>query len=145
MNFVAEIRGMHFRTNDPVNPAPAKLLVEYMAAGYELELVRDRENEYDSNAIAVWIDPSVLVADFAEDENFQLLLNGYGWTMEQLSDSPRLMLGFVGKEFAEHIAPLLDAGQDYEAKFGVNGKGKPQAFIEVFSSEASAAGCRAEV
>lgn len=134
MKFEAEIRGMHFRISDPINPSPAKLLIELLPSGAGLSLVREPENAYDSNAIQVWLPreslPSGLLGEGPDGEDFELKLNGYGWTREMVADAPELMLGFVGKEFAEHIAPKLDAGEEPSSSFFVSGKGKPMVKVE---------------
>lgn len=143
MNMIAEIRGMHFRLSDPKNPAPAKLLIEVLATGTELNLVREPENEYDKNAIQVWLPFAALEEELlqaspdgepsARAVEFEAKLNGYGWTLQQLRDSPELMLGYVGKEWAEVLAPLMDAeeGRVASASFCVSGKGKPQVRVEL--------------
>lgn len=126
MKFEAEIRGMHFRLKDPVNPAPAKLLVESLATGAKLELVREPGNEYDPNAVQVWMPQAALPEGWNQKGGeFEIKLAGFGWTLEMVEAAPELMLGFVGKEFAEHISPLMEEENEFEATFAVSGKGKP--------------------
>ena len=76
------LRGTFFRT--PTDRAFA----EAMSEGLELSLLREPENEHDSNAIKVlFTDP--------ENETFTI------------------HLGYVAREIAAWIAPELDAGNDY--------------------------------
>lgn len=60
-----------------------KVIDEHMFSDSLLYLEREPENEHDANAIAVWL--------FRDDAN-------------------HLMLGYVGRELACTLAPLLDSG-----------------------------------
>ena len=123
---IADLRGMHFRHSDPTNPSPAKLLVEALPNGAPLALLREPSNEYDPNAIQAWVSPSALPeGDLLEGSEFAEKLAGFGWDLEKLRESPELMLGYVGKEWAALLAPLADRGVAMTAVFCVNGKGKP--------------------
>lgn len=143
----AEIRGMHFRTSDQNNPAPAKLLVETLPNGTELKLVREPGNEYDRNAIQVWLAQSALpewldeVTDPLSDaaaqklDDFQIKLQGYGWDLERFWSQPEFMLGYVAKEVAVNLAGLMDqSGKTAWSKgisFTVSGKGKPEVRVDL--------------
>ncbi|HEY9155548.1 MAG TPA: HIRAN domain-containing protein [Opitutaceae bacterium] len=75
MKFECEMRGAQFR------PAECKEHLKTLGAGDELDVVRDAENAYDANAVALYHDG--------------------------------LHLGFVAKETAEEIAPLMDEGMQF--------------------------------
>ena len=75
MQFECEMRGANFR------PAECKEHLKSLGAGDELDVVRDADNQYDANAVALYH-----------------------------SD---LHLGFVAKETAEELAPLLDEGMEF--------------------------------
>jgi len=134
MNMIAEIRGMFARP-------PAKLLVESLAAGVELKLVREASNAYDVNAVQCWMPLASLDAELVnpgeekteKQATFEMKLMGFGWDLERLRASPELKLGYVGKEWAAILAPLMDADAERveSATFCVSGAGKPQVRIEL--------------
>lgn len=124
MRLTAEIRGMGFHP-------PAKAILEVLRTGVGLELVREASNKYDANAVQVWVAPDQV--DDEDRSNLEILLAGYGKTLEDFDEAPRWMLGFVGKEFAAQIAPMLDdeAGDEPQATLSFSGAGKPQAEITI--------------
>jgi len=80
MKFQAEMRGANFRSKED------KEVLKSLSVGDEFTLIRDEENEYDTNAIACYY----------EDEGGEL------WHV-----------GFIAKEIAEEIAPLMDEGLEF--------------------------------
>ena len=74
--FPTKIMGVSFEGRQDV--------VAGLKPGAALQLERQPQNQFDSNAIAVW----------------------FG----------NLQLGFLRKEIAKHLAPLIDAGADYRAR-----------------------------
>jgi len=78
MKFQCELRGANFRS------AEDKDALKACATGDELYLLRDTNNQYDENAVAIYAD-----AEF----DFHV--------------------GFVAKETAEELAPLLDEGHEF--------------------------------
>lgn len=121
---LAEIRGAGFRLTDPVNPSPAKALLDALPTGTELKLEREPTNAHDKNAIKVWLTKEVMKKaipaysrpEGAAGSDFEIRLNGYGWSLEMLEDGQEFMLGYVGKEWAERLAPLLDGASDQDAR-----------------------------
>lgn len=77
MKFQCALMGANFR------PAECKEQLKSLSEGDELDVVRDVENKYDSNAVALY--------------------------------HSGLHLGFVAKETAEELAPLLDEGYQFTA------------------------------
>lgn len=125
MRFDCELRGMHFYP-------PAKLLITMLPTGCALQLEREPGNEYDANAIKVWLEPgSIPEEHLAAGGDFEFKLAGYGRSLEEFMETPQIMMGHIARELAEHIAPLLDAGRSASAKFAVSGAGKPQVIVEV--------------
>ena len=119
----AEVRGMGFRP-------PAKAIIEALRPGAELKLVREPSNEYDPHAVQVWVEPSQVREE--DHENLAIGLGGYGQTLETFLEAPQWFLGYVGKEWAQHVSPILaQPGVEYTAKLGFNAKGKPTAEIKV--------------
>jgi HIRAN domain len=82
--------GMHFRP-------PAKLILETLKSGTELQLVHEPDNEYDSNAIRVY----VRLGEVPESQHGRLEaeLPGFGWDIEtfrsRAESGEALMLGYV--------------------------------------------------
>lgn len=72
---ISPLMGLSFR------PAEVKEIVLALEPGDELYLVRDEENEYDSNAIKV-----------VNEDN--------------------IFLGFIAKEVAADLAPMMDEDED---------------------------------
>lgn len=70
-------------------PIEAKSLVMEMEEGHVLSLLREPENPYDTNAIQV-IDPE-----------------------------SQIFIGFVAKEVAAEIAPLMDEGIEFDCRAGM--------------------------
>lgn len=122
MRLTAEIRGMGFHP-------PAKAILECLRAGAQLELVREPTNKYDPNALQAWIKPSTVQDE--DRANLEVLLAGFGKSLEDFDEPPGWMLGFVGKEWAKEISPMMDQGALTQATLSFSGAGKPQAEIEV--------------
>lgn len=125
MRYECEIRGMFACP-------PAKLLIKFAPGGAPLTLEREPGNEYDVNAIKVWIEPTAFSEeDLEEGSEFESELAGYGRTLEEFAETPAFRLGYVGKEWAAAIAPLMDGVAEPKASFYVRGDGKPGVIVEI--------------
>lgn len=82
--FTAPLRGARFR------PQSAQDAVLKLVLNESLELEREPDNQFDSNAIRV-----------------------YHPGLEK--DNEAAFLGFVAKEVAAHLAPVMDSGVKYSA------------------------------
>lgn len=82
--------GMHFRP-------PAKLILETLKSGTPLQLVAEPDNEYDSNAIRVYVN----LGEVPESQHARLEqeLPGFGWDIEtfwqRAETGEALMLGYI--------------------------------------------------
>lgn len=129
---IAELRGMGFHP-------PAKALVQVMAAGTMLELEREPTNEYDINAVQVWVTPLAIEAAWPEEarsdleKSLEFQLAGYGMSLEQFAETERFLLGYVGKEWAAGLSPrMAREGARTEARFAASGTGKPHVGIRLW-------------
>lgn len=123
LSAIAEIRGMGFRP-------PAKAIIESLKTGAPLELVREPSNEYDPNAVQVWVKPQAVSDDCRAE--LEQKLAGYGKTLEDFDEPPGWFLGYVGKEWARELSPELKReGVSYKAIISFSGAGKPQCEVEV--------------
>lgn len=77
MKFQCALMGANFR------PAECKEILRSLAEGDSLDVVRDADNAYDANAVALYYEGS--------------------------------HLGFVAKETAVELAPLMDDGVEFTA------------------------------
>lgn len=99
---------------------PAEEIILNLAAGTPLILHRQPENPYDVNAIAVLIDQQFTLFPESADENGMI------------------HLGFIPKEHAAEIAPIMDLNSDPETfivrdikgKFAVLPNGRPGVMFE---------------
>lgn len=109
---------------------PAKALIAVMSVGTKLTLLAEPDNPYDSNAIAVWLDPS----DFSEDVKAQLpsALADFGFSLDDIMAKPAWHLGYVPKEIA---AQLRATGFDSDAciigAFRLSASGAPRVAFEL--------------
>lgn len=82
--------GMHFRP-------PAKLILETLKSGTELQLVAEPDNEYDANAIRVFVSLGEVPA--SQYGRLEAELPGFGWDIEtfrqRAETGESLMLGYI--------------------------------------------------
>ena len=83
---IAPIVGAQFRP-------PAKALLAALPQGTPLRLQAEPDNEYDSLAVAVWLDSEAIPASCHEE--LKLHLAGYGFDLEQVLTQPSWHLGFI--------------------------------------------------
>lgn len=98
--FSCAIVGMKFRP-------PAQGILNVLAAGFPLVLRREPGNQYDVNAVQVIVESA---ANFAElNEAFvNEKLAGYGFTKDDVLARLPFQIGYIPREDAERIAPLVD-------------------------------------
>lgn len=78
----AVLVGMHFRP-------PAKLILETLPAGAELQLVHEADNPYDGDAVRVYVRLSAVPA--SQLARLEAELPGFGWSIEEFHQ--RIELG----------------------------------------------------
>lgn len=119
------IVGAHFRP-------PAKIILQFLPGGAPLTMEREPTNEFDANAIAVYVEPSAIPEHVREECGIQA--TGFGYSIEDIMSHARWHLGYVPAKFATGLAPAMDlalGGPDslpaVPATLTFDSKGKPAA------------------
>jgi HIRAN domain len=94
------IVGAHFHP-------PAKAMLSLMPAGASLWLERQPDNQYDSNAVAVFCAPDAVPSH--AHGHLAILIAGHGMELAEYLSAESYHLGFIPRTEAEHVAPKLDA------------------------------------
>lgn len=116
------IVGCHFRP-------PAKDLLQVMATGTPLMLVREPENPYDPNAIKVMVATTDIDEAWADDLRPMLASRGLDWS--DLQAEPEWHLGYIPRTEAEVLAVSFDAhGEPVHATLAFDMTGKPAVVFE---------------
>ncbi len=91
--------GMHFRP-------PAKVILGVLTPGTALRLQREPDNAYDANAVQVF----VASADIPEDNHpiLEHTAESFGFSLTEILEQDEWHLGYIAKEFAAEVAPILD-------------------------------------
>ena len=120
--FIAPVVGMHFRP-------PAKAILKFLQSDAALTLQREPENPYDPNAVMVFVDVTQIPEELRPelDETSQ----PYGFTLEDLFVQREWHLGYIAKEFAIHLAPILDQTAPESVILKFNMENKPMAEISI--------------
>lgn len=93
------IVGAHFRP-------PAKAILASLPAGAALSLVPEPSNPFDSNAIAVFVEPKEIPP--SEHETLAETARGMGFTIEDILTAPAWHLGYIPKALAAAIVGDLN-------------------------------------
>lgn len=105
---------------------PAKALIQSLPVGTPLTVRAEPDNPVDPNAIAVWLKSKDLTeAALAE---LDMLLSGFGYTIQQILDSKEWQLGYLPKEIAEVLRgnDSVKAGEDIQGTFRCAASGAPR-------------------
>jgi len=112
------IVGAHFHR-------PAKAILAILPSGTELDVIPEPENEYDPNAIAIWINASHIPPTAkAELHN---LSQPYGYSADEILNGDHWMLGYIPREIAAKLKPF----EMKKGKFSVGSNGGPRVEIEI--------------
>ncbi len=84
---------------------PAKGLLDTLPSGTELQARREPGNQYDPNAIQVFVKTSHIEPSDA----IRVQCENYGKSIEEIKAVPEWHLGYVPKERAAELAPLMDS------------------------------------
>lgn len=105
-NVDLKVVGVTFKNEDGSSRKDAILVLAGMEdkTGVTFELVREPDNKYDINAVKV-------------------MVNG-------ISSEP-VQIGYVGKEYASIIAPLMDMGEQFKAELKDCGEFKNRPYCEI--------------
>ena len=117
------IVGMHFRP-------PAKAILAHLPSGANLYLQREPENPYDENAVMVLVD----YEEIPEGQHTQLacVAEPYGYSLEDLAKNSPWHLGYISRQEAETLSPILLSNPSYGATLAFSPEGKPLANITFY-------------
>jgi hypothetical protein len=93
------IVGAHFRP-------PAKIILQFLPMNAPLVCEREPSNEFDSNAIAVFVQPSAIPESVREELGQQSA--GFGYSLDDIMAAPRWHLGYVPAKFTAELAAAMD-------------------------------------
>jgi len=111
------IVGAHFHR-------PAKAILAILPTGTPLDLIPEPENEYDPNAIAIWLKSEHIPQNAAQE--LHSLSQPYGYSAEEiLSPGENWMLGYIPREIAQKLQPFKMC----QGKFTVGANGGPRVEI----------------
>jgi hypothetical protein len=131
------IVGAHFRP-------PAKAILASLPAGAALSLVPEPSNPFDSNAIAVFVEPKEIPP--SEHEALTEVAAGMGFEIEDILTAPAWHLGYIPKALAAAIVEdlndaIANLGDDdelvlsYPGILAFNMKGAPQVVFHLPKEE----------
>jgi hypothetical protein len=104
----------------------AQNILKFLPPGTDLYLIREPDNEYDPNAVAVYISPKDIPQTCYEKLKESLL--GCGLTLDYILKSSKWQLGYLPR----NVSPqwIIDLGGKIPAKFALLPSGKPVVTIE---------------
>jgi hypothetical protein len=112
---------------------PAKALIDVLPVGTPLYMIAEPDNQYDPNAIAIWLETENLPD--AAQERLVELLPAYGLDLDTVMAQEAWHLGYVPREMAAKIkaAGMIDESAPYEVTFSTSASGAPRVrSIEAF-------------
>jgi len=114
---------------------PALALLETLPMGTKLTVQREPTNVYDSNAIMVLVQ----TVDMQPSEALAERLPGFGFGIERLFAENEWHLGYIPRERAAQIAPLMDrlpqVVKQLDATLTCNAEGQTQVRFELPEGE----------
>jgi hypothetical protein len=118
------IVGAHYRP-------PAKTLLGVLSLGTKLTLMAEPENQYDPNAVAVWLNATDIkreAYDLLEEE-----LPAFGFDLAQIIDLENWHLGYIPKAMAAKLREVGAVTPDnpVEVTFSLSPTGEPRVRFEV--------------
>ena len=109
---------------------PAKALIEALAVGTPLMLLAEPENEFDKNAVAVWLKSSDIPE--ASKEKLEESLPPFGFDMEKITAQDSWHLGYIPKEMAAMLRSSGAVGTEepVNVTFSTSTTGAPRVRFE---------------
>jgi hypothetical protein len=104
---------------------PAQSIISNLKGGSTLILEAEPTNEYDKNAIKVLVASDEIPKE--RDEALDLMAQGYGFSIQEIRSRDRWHLGYLARDSAEKIKPLLGSVEKAELGFGSDDR----AFVKV--------------
>lgn len=106
---------------------PALAVLSALPAGCPLEVRPEPQNEYDPNALAVWLEIKNIPA--TAHETLSERLPGYGVTLEEFLQREEIQIGYIAKGEAAGIAGRLKGPSSGHLSF--SGGDRPRVLIAV--------------
>lgn len=119
-----EIVGAHYRP-------PAKALISGLSSGTKLCIHAEPENQFDINAIQVFLkSENILINDI---DNLNVELSTSGKNINDIQDQERWHLGYIRKELAKDLreSNKVEIDKEYEGEFVIDFRGKPMIEIDL--------------
>jgi hypothetical protein len=112
------IKGAYFRP-------PAKALLDSLPVGTPLTLLAEPDNEFDPNAIQVFLASANVPS--AAHETLRTALGSFGSSLEDILDIEWHHCGYIPKEHAAELrsAGFPDPPEEIKAEFTVSARGAP--------------------
>lgn len=108
---------------------PATALLQSVPSGTPLDLRPEPFNQYDENAVAVWLSPSHIPV--VQRGLLEPILAGFGFSLEELLEEGPRQVGHLAKEFAAQLQSPIILGKLSSAILTFTGSGKPQVIVEL--------------
>lgn len=104
---------------------PAKVVLQSLAVGTPMFLMAEPENQYDPNAIAVWMNTSDIPQ--ASQDELEGALPQFGFTLAQVLEMEQIHLGYIPKEMAAKIVASGKLGSaPYDVTYSTSPSGSPR-------------------
>lgn len=113
------IVGMYYRP-------PAKALIAALPIGTRLYLIAEPENQYDKNAIAVYIHSSDIPV--GSHATLEKTLPPFGYDLGRVLTQEAWHLGYIPKNFAAELrsSGAIEPDLPYEVAFSTSAAGEPR-------------------
>lgn len=117
---IATLVGMHFRP-------PAKAILQCLPKGAALRIVPEPHNQYDANALAVWVDAEAVPA--SEHDTLNTLAIPFGYSADDIIAQGEWQLGYIARQEAEILVGAVNEALErhaLRASLAFSGDGKPR-------------------
>lgn len=110
---IVPLVGAHYRP-------PAKSILANLPGACPLVLEAEPSNEYDPNAVKVLVETKNIPED--RHGELDMMAAGYGISIQEILAQPSWHLGYVARDHAERLQPLLASVESAELGFGSDDK-----------------------
>lgn len=121
-SYSAPIVGMFYRP-------PAAAIMKCLHSGCQLSLRAEPSNAFDPNAVQVLLSPSHIKAE--AHPKLAEALSGMGYSVPDILEREEWHLGYLAKEYAAALQPLLGDAKRVECGLGFGPNGKPLALMTI--------------
>lgn len=106
---------------------PAKALIDVLPIGTPLTLIAEPENQYDPNAVAVWL-YSRDIPEGAAHDKLSETLPAFGTDLDTVLSQEAWHLGYIAKEMAKQLREndVVPIDSPIEGSFSLSSGGAPR-------------------